>query len=63
MRWKLRGGANFYLNRSYVIGAVKRCLNHILFAIVQLEEPARYVLLKTNWSLWLQGKEKGRQFS
>ena len=47
MKWKYKGGANSYLNRSYVIGAMKRYCNHILLIIAQFEEPARYVLVNT----------------
>ena len=28
MKWKRRGGANFYLNKSYVIGATKISQSH-----------------------------------
>ena len=46
-KWKYKGGANSYLNRSYVMGAMKRYRNHILLVIAQFKEPARYVLVNT----------------
>ena len=44
-KWKERGGANSYLNRSYVMGPMKRYRK--MKEIVQIEEPARYVLVNT----------------
>ena len=46
-KWKWKGGTNSYLNRNYVMGAMKRHRNHILLVIVQFEEPVRYVLVST----------------
>ena len=46
-KWKERGGANSYLNRSYVMGPMKRYRNHKMQEIVQIEEPARYLLENT----------------
>ena len=39
--------ANSYLNRSYVMGAMKRYRSYILLVIAQFKEPARYVLVNT----------------